>query len=67
MNQEQKNGVRILAQRCIAEHKKSGRKMSNDEIKRLMAPYRQQAALLECSDLMFSYMMGVVSGQVRDR
>lgn len=67
MNQAQQNAALTLACQCVAEHKAQGRRMSNAELKALIAPYREKAALLNCSDIYFTYLMGVVTGQLKDK
>lgn len=67
MNQMQLNAVRTLAKKCIAEHKAINRKMTNQELKKMIAPYREKARLLGCDDLMFSYQMGLITGRIKER
>ena len=67
MTQAEQNAVLTLARKCVAEHKAQGRRMTNAELKSLIAPYREKAALLNCSDIYFTYTLGIVTGQIRDK
>ena len=67
MKQAEQNAALILARQCVDEHKAQGRRMNNAELKALIAPYRDKAALLGCSDIYFTFLMGVVTGQIKDK
>lgn len=51
MNQAQLNAVRTLAKQCADKHKASGKRMTNAELKELIAPFREKARLLGCDEL----------------
>lgn len=66
MNQQQENAVRVLARECIAQRKLNKGKMTNQELKELIKPYRQKASLLGCSDILFTWWMGVENGVLKE-
>ncbi len=66
MNQQQENAVRLLARECIARHKANKSKMTNKELKQLIQPYREKASLLGCSDILFTWWMGVENGVIKE-
>lgn len=67
MNQQSLNAVRTLAKQCAEQHKASGKRMTNAELKALIAPYREKAKLLGCDAIRFTFEIAVVTGQIRDR
>jgi len=50
-----------------SKHKASGKRMTNAELKALIAPYREKAKLLGCDEIRFTYEIGVVTGQLKDK
>ncbi len=66
MNQQQENAVRILARECIAQRKSNKGKMTNNELRELIKPYREKAILLGCSSILFTWWMGVENGVIKE-